>query len=477
MPSLRPWIKNPIRPSNQTTDQHDQMSKKSHAKHLPNYRGKKWLRSSLPKKAAAWLDVQSRAAEAQKGVPDHTTIANTLQETLRHGSWKWPQHPIFFVADPHADAEAFVASLVASGGIKKTGVGNHEFHLTKIGSRSRFIIGGDCLDKGPDNLALLRSVRALMDTGAKVDLLAGNHDLRLLLGLRVLDTRRDPRTEHFFLRMGPKVVPLLKEVFDQYLSKDKNALSKIPDEATCRRKLYPSKRWFREFPKVAEWIMSGDAVDRELSRMRHKVDLFAHRCEKAGLTMQTAYASARKCKELFLDHQGEFGWFFEQMQLARREGSLLFIHAGFDDRIAALLADKGVAYLNALFRQQIHDDLFEFYYGPVANTLRTKYRKVDMPLTRHGVKKLHKIGIHALVHGHRNVISGQRIMIRRGMLHFESDTTMDRNSRRKEGLKGYGIGAIIVRPEGEILGVSNDFPCAKVFRLEDLQASNTLQEG
>lgn len=450
-----------------------QMSKKNFGKNLPDYRGKKWLRSGLPKKAKSWMDDQSRAAETEKDVPDRQAIAGTLQETLRHGSWKWPRHPIFFVADPHADADAFVASLVASGGVKKTGAANHKFNLTKIGCRSRFIIGGDCLDKGPNNLALLRSVRALMDTGAKVDLLAGNHDLRLLLGLRVLGTKRDPRTEHFFLRMGPKVVPLLKEVFDEYLRDDKNALDHIPNEATCRRKLYPSKRWFREFPKVAEWMMSSYAVNRELSRMRHKVDLFAHRCEKAGLNMRTAYAAAKKCKELFLDHQGEFGWFFEQMQLARREGSLLFIHAGFDDRIAALVADKGVAYLNALFRQQIHDDLFEFYYGPVANTLRTKYRKVDMPLTRHGVKKMHKIGIHALVHGHRNVIGGQRIMIRRGMLHFESDTTMDRNSRRKEGLEGYGIGATIIRPEGEILGISNDAPYAKVFRLGDLEYSAT----
>jgi hypothetical protein len=40
---------------------------------------------------------------------------------------------------------------------------------------------------------------------------------------------------------------------------------------------------------------------------------------------------------------------------------------------------------------------------------------------------------------------------------------MDRNSRRKEGLKGYGAGVIIVRPQGQVIGISTDYPYAKVF--------------
>ena len=442
------------------------MPKKLRSKHLPRYRGEKWIRSGLPRKGRAWLESNGQSVTADES--DHISVARALQEATRHAPWEWPKYPVYFLADPHADAEAFVASLVASGGVKKTGRKPHDFKLTSAGKQGRFIIGGDCLDKGPGNLALLRSVRALMDTGARVTLLAGNHDLRLLLGLRALDLERDPRTEHFFLRMGPKVVPLLKEVWKHYLKGDPNALDYVPDEKRCRRRLYPSKRWFKEFPRVAQWMLADEAVERETKKIRHKFDLFAARCAEAGLSMRMAYASALKCRDLFLKPHGEFGWFFDSMQLARRDGSFLFIHAGFDDRVAAMVSENGFGYLNGLYRHQVHNDLFEFYYGPVANTVRTKYRKVDMPLSHYGVEKMHRMGVHAVVHGHRNLVGGQRIMVRHGMLHIESDITMDRNSRRAEGLDGYGAGVTIIRPEGEVLGISTDFPHAKVFRPGDM---------
>ncbi len=446
------------------------MPKKSRSHTLPVYHGKKWIRTGLPKKSKPW--VQKDHPPTGKDRNDHATVARAVQNALKHAPWEWPKQPVYFVTDPHADAEAFAASLVASGGVKKTGPDHQDFRLTKAGRLGRFVIGGDCLDKGPSNLALLKSVQALMESGARVTLLAGNHDLRLLLGLRVLDMKRDPRTEHFFLRMGPKVVPLFKEVYKHYLKGNRYSLRGVPDEQKCRHKLYPSKHWFDEFPKVAEWMMANEAVERETNRMRKKLDLFAEQCAEAKLSMRMAYATALKCRELFLDPRGEFGWFFERMQLARREGSFLLIHAGFDDRIAALMAERGLSYLNALYRYQTHHDPFEFYYGPVANTLRTKYRKVNMPLTRHGVAKMHRLGIHAVVHGHRNLSEGQRIMPRHGMLHIESDITMDRNSRRKEGLDGYGVGVTIIRPEGTVLGISTDAPHAKVFRPADFQQPN-----
>jgi hypothetical protein len=99
--------------------------------------------------------------------------------------------------------------------------------------------------------------------------------------------------------------------------------------------------------------------------------------------------------------------------------------------------------------------------------MRTKYRDVDMPLTRNGVMRAYRQGVHAVVHGHRNRTRGQRIMLRQGMIHIESDITMDRNSRKKEGLDGYGVGVTIVRPEGQIIGISTDYPYAKVFEPEN----------
>jgi hypothetical protein len=78
------------------------------------------------------------------------------------------------------------------------------------------------------------------------------------------------------------------------------------------------------------------------------------------------------------------------------------------------------------------------------------------------VEQAYRRGIHTIVHGHRNITRGQRLMLRRGMVHVESDITMDRNSRRKEGLDGYGVGVTIVDRK-RIIGISTDYPHAKVF--------------
>jgi hypothetical protein len=200
--------------------------------------------------------------------------------------------------------------------------------------------------------------------------------------------------------------------------------------------------------------------------MREKVEIFERSCADAALSLRDVYATAGKCTELFLHRHGEFAWFFRDMQLAYRSGSFLFVHAGLDDHLSRLIETKGVHYLNRLYRKQIRHDLFSFYYGPLANSMRTKYRAVDMPLTREGVRRVHAQGIHSVVHGHRNITKGQRIMLRKGMIHIESDITMDRNTRRKESLEGYGAGVTIIRPEGRVIGISTDYPYAKIFAPE-----------
>ena len=452
-----------------TLPQYISMSQNCHNYVLPNYRGKKWVCAELPTQGQTW-QIGKRHSSG-KELPSRQAMVDALAQSTQFNDWQWPDSTIYFMADPHADTEAFLASLVASGGIQKTGPEDDDFKLTKAGAKASFIIGGDCLDKGPSNLRLLRSIRHLMNEGANVRLLAGNHDLRLLLGIRAMGMRRDPKTEHFFLRMGPKVVPLLKEVHEEYL-KGRNLLRHIPSSDECKRRLYPSDRWFDEFPRYAQWVMSERAVERELSRIKKKYERFEQVCEEAGLSMRKVYATARKCQELFFEKNSEFYWFYNTMQLAHREGSFLFIHAGIDDRIAKVIEDKGIEHLNKLYRRQIKNDLFEFYYGPLANTIRTKYRVFDMPLTQIGVDRVYRYGIQAIVQGHRNRRQGQRLKLRKGLVHIESDTTMDCNSRQKEGLDGKGFGVTILRPKGQVIGISADYPYAKFFELNNLILQN-----
>jgi hypothetical protein len=285
----------------------------------------------------------------------------------------------------------------------------------------------------------------------------------MMLGIRAVGMEPDPRTDHFFIRMGPKVVPFLAEIRDRYLQ-GKDALSGVPNTRECRRRLYPPKSWFREFPQLAAWTMPDSTIEREVQRLQKKLKSFEADCEQAGLSLRMVYAAARKWQELFLHPKGEYAWFYKRLKLGCREGSFLFVHAGLDDRMARLISEKGIRHINRKFRKQMYSDPFDFYYGPMANIIRTKYRPVDMPLTRQGVRVLRKkSGVHAIVHGHRNLLHGQRVMLREGIVNFECDTTLDRNTRKKEGLEGQGAAVTIFRPEGLVMGVSTDYPYTKVF--------------
>jgi len=437
------------------------MRLKHSSKYIPRYRGKSWIEASLPEQGQVWM--LGKQHSVKKDAYHSAAYAQEMRKAIGEEPWKWPKRTLYFISDMHADADAFSASLVASGGVAKTGPRDKDFKLTREGRKARFLLGGDCFDKGPGTLRLLDVIRLLIDRGGDVQLLAGNHDIRMLLGIRAAGMEPDPRTDHFFIRLGPKMVPFLSEIRDRYLQ-GKHALRGVPDTRECRRRLYPPKSWFKEFPQLAVWAMPDSTIERELSNLRKKIKLFEAGCEQAGISLRMVYAAARKWQELFLNPKGEYAWFYKRMKLGYREGSFVFVHAGIDDRMAKLIADKGMKHINRKFRKQMYSDPFDFYYGPMANIIRTKYRPIDRPLTRNGVKLLRKkSAVHAIVHGHRNLLHGQRVMLRKGIVNFECDTTLDRNTRKKEGLEGPGAAVTIFRPEGLVMGISTDYPCIKVF--------------
>ncbi|TXS95779.1 metallophosphoesterase [Parahaliea maris] len=429
--------------------------------HLPQVRETHWTRHTMPEVAEPWLHGREKSVATDCNTP--TALSEVLATACRGTALRGPKRTVLFVSDAHADAQAFTASLAASGGVRQTGPGARDFVLTAQGRKSVFVIGGDCLDKGPSNLELLRTIAYLKGLGARVKLLAGNHDMRLLMGLRCLEQRGSPLTDHMFVRMGSKVIPLLHEVFVEHVQDEPDSLNSVPDEDECRRVLFPADDWYEAFPRLAKPHLSTAAIDKEVRRVRSKVRDFEQQCADAGMTLRQVYATARRCQRLFMRKRGEFGWFFGDMQLAWRSGSFLFVHAGLDDEIAGLIRRRGVAEVNRQFRKTASRNLFQFYFGPLANTLRTKYRREDLPLTGRGVAHAYRSGVHFVVHGHRSRQQGQRLALRSGMLHLEGDITLDRNSRRQLGLPGYGAGATIIRPDGRVVGVSADYPRAKVF--------------
>ena len=420
----------------------------------------------LPQHCVSWP-----VGEAHSGGGHPQDFQKSLRKAMDQSEWNWPDRPVVFVSDPHADAESFLRSLVAAGTICRTGTRLTDFTLTGFGHLAHIVVGGDCLDKGPSNLDMLDALSALFATGAKVSLLAGNHDLRLMLAIRSLATPRKSLTEHLFVRMGRKALPLLREVWKRY--GHERRLSRLPTEAACQTRMCPSSDWFERFPVDAAAHLPTEAINKELRRMREKGSQFAQNVADTGMTMREVYGAALICHELFLQPAGDYHWFFQRMDVILRAGSLLFVHAGLDDSMCDMLTKGGTKAVNTRFRRDAKRDLFAFYFGPVANLVRTKYRKSDKQLTDDGVDLLHSIGVKLVVQGHVNNHAGQRLLAKRGLLHLEGDVTLDRASRAREGLSGIGAGATLIYPSGDIIGLSSDFPAAKHFRpqsvLPDLQ--------
>jgi hypothetical protein len=153
---------------------------------------------------------------------------------------------------------------------------------------------------------------------------------------------------------------------------------------------------------------------------------------------------------------------------------VLFVHAGVDDTVAEMIREEGVEGVNARFERAMEDDLFGLYNGPLGNCFRTKYREIDFPLTDRGVESCHRSGLYAIAHGHQAQRRGQRVVLRSGLLNFECDSSLDRNTRALLGLPNEGGAVTIFRADGTVEGISTDRPFVRVFDPAELFAAVTV---
>ncbi|KAA0873716.1 metallophosphoesterase family protein [Nitrincola tapanii] len=432
----------------------------------PVYPTSPWQAQRLPRTFQPWIhhDAQSWYLSDTPSVDKLHACLTRLGQTQ---AWFWPEKPILFLTDLHADAQAFLASLEACAWIQRFGPGPEEFHLAQPRDAARLILGGDCLDKGPDNLALLRVIRRLRDLGTDLTLLAGNHDLRLLLAMRSIGATDCPRNGHFFVRLGSKAIPFFRQLLDTY---PELRPTHLPSADLCRAALLPAPDWPERFAEAAAGRLTPEQIKRELQRLAKRVNAFSQRCQVEGLNWQDIYAATRIWQQLFLQAEGEFAWFYPSLQLLEPSASLLFIHAGCDDSSALELAERGAEVLNQRFRAALLEEPFQLYFSSLGNMVRTKYRPQDGHLSQIGRDALERAGILALVHGHRNLHLGQRITLRAGVLNVECDASLNLATRSQEGLEGEGCAVTIIHPEGCILGLSNDYPSIRVFRPEQMAA-------
>lgn len=426
------------------------------------YEGLEWCEGTLPSEIEPWprergLWIDVGAEDDQDDCARGAALAYS-----RSKMWIWGGRRVYFFCDIHADADAFFLSLVASGGVRKTGPGDADFELTDEGASALFIIGGDCFDKGPLNLRLLEAIHQLHLKGANIELLAGNHDIRTYLGIYYAESKA-PLLDHLFVRMGKKTVPLLKEIYDNFIADNHEQLSFEQADSPIHAMLFPGESWYEAFPAAAaDWI-PPEKLSKEVRRIREKALEFEERAAGFGLTLSQVYEAVKKFRELFFEPSGRYFWFFDQMKIAHQEGSYLFVHAGVDDGMAATIRDRGVDHVNAEFRRMLDEDPFALYHGELGNMFRTKYRPFDYPLTHTGVGALHESSIYAIVHGHKNLCQGQRLVLREQMLNFECDASVDCNTRIIESLYGPGAAVVVFTETGRVNAISTDYPFVKSF--------------
>lgn len=417
------------------------------------YAGQQWVDARLPHLSQPWVAPGPAHAKEPECTPDG------LRAYVAGKHWVAPSRRTLFLTDMHADADAYFASLVAAGAIEKTGPQDADFVLTPAGATAAMVIGGDCFDKGPSTFRLLAALRRVIEAGADVQLLAGNHDVRAMLGLLSLG-RRDARHEHLFARMGKKAIPWLAEAADRWLpGRDVTLLS---DEDAAAR-LFPRASWYERFPAAVKDVLPERRISKELVRLHEKCGEMRAAAAAVGLSLPMLEAAARVCRHELLSEDGELRWFFDRLQLLHLDGSYLFVHAGVDDIVASRLLEEGPAALNDEFRALLTSTPFELYNGPLGGCFRTKYRPTDLPLTGRGVCDLHRAGVHAIVHGHRSLRGGQRLTMRSGMLNFECDASVDAGTRERERFTGSGAAATILEPDGRVIAVSSDHAFARVF--------------
>lgn len=392
-----------------------------------------------------------------------------VKKYCSHKKWVFPKGKIHFIADLHADTDALLKSLIGAKLIEKTGIYDSDYVLTQKGKNEQIIIGGDCLDKGPSNLRLLDSIKSLKDSGAKITLLAGNHDIRTFAGLAIGEDRKLVE-QHMFVRMGKKTIPLFWEIYKKYLHGKIN-LDKTLSKSEVEKKLFPTPKWYETYEEKMDGMIPPKKIEREVQRIKEKVNEINDYLKRSGFSHGLLYATFLKAQELFLEKSGEYYWFFKEMQVAHQEGSFLFVHAGLDDFSTDWIGQVGVQGLNKKFNSLMKTNPFELYNGHIGNIFRTKYRDTEYPFSFPSVKKLNKMGINAIIHGHRNVTNGHRITIKKGILNFECDTSLDRATRKQEQLKGIGASWLTINPKGFITAYSTDYPAVKTFTPKKLGAA------
>lgn len=385
--------------------------------------------------------------------------------------WEFPDREVLFFCDLHADAEAFLRSLVACQAIVCHSKDLLDFDLTPRGQTADIVIAGDIFDKGPSNLHLLDLLTHLRTLGANLKILAGNHDLRIWLTLKALDATEQGQIDYLAEHLE-RAQLLVREVLDRAVT----LLPPLGKKTKARHKKAGSKKAAAKSHKVFQQLFGLDpdrngatsdrpgAFSRRPAWLEEQWQQITSFYRERGIEPEQLYNGLLEAYDLLVPPSGAYGWLFQEMQLMLRYGSFLLVHGGVDDTLCAQLAGQGLDGINREFRTRLAAALpRELIAGPFGNCTLTKYRPSDEALTSEGVRQLHAEGILAIVHGHDNQVGQQNIAYRQELLHFQCDASLNRCTRELQGLPTKGMAVVVFEPQGKLTAFSGDYPAGKSF--------------
>src|SRR5690349_3103721 len=87
---------------------------------------------ALPTQVQAW-PLSSRSFRMGPRLDLEEASLEDVRQYAADKAWLWPSRLLLFFCDIHADTDAFLLSLTASGGVERTGPGDRDYRLTARG--------------------------------------------------------------------------------------------------------------------------------------------------------------------------------------------------------------------------------------------------------------------------------------------------------------------------------------------------------
>lgn len=361
--------------------------------------------SGEPKSSPKSPPVAPLPAVKKKGGTDATPPASpsTKPAESKESAEVLREREVIAIPDIHGEANALLTSLKVAGYIElKDAKWDEGWHLTEAGQKAHIVFTGDLLDRGSENIGVLEIVKKLRAEGARIEILAGNHEMILL---NTLQSSHQADWLHWIGNGGGSVLKELGEhanistnavtILDilSYLphmeKHKKNFAGMPPVTASCAELL---SWWEKNSSKITQTI--NDPTDQSIRSTLEHTSITDTDIVAFGKLQERA-------KETFFVQYGEM---VKSLNLMTIVDDVLYVHASLNEYWIDLLEREGIDGVNREFHTAIKDPkkLREMAgsTGKYGDVMWDRNLQANLKKRPELVQRLKQLGIRMIVHGH-----------------------------------------------------------------------------